>query len=127
MPFYLQDEALNRWRTDPYYGYAHGKSPCYRDYQLGQNAWTFLLANDSRTFEPITTSLVDVQTTQTQSVENPHVAYLTTCRTYNLVPTEYGAYKDTQGSVTSTEVMHLEDGKWKVSNRWCFTRADACT
>jgi hypothetical protein len=61
-----------------------------------------------------------------QSTKNPHVAYITTCRTYNLAPTEPGNYKDTQGSVTSTEAMHLEDGKWKVSNRWGFTRVDSC-
>lgn len=127
--FYLQDDSLNPWKTDPYYGYPHGKlnqSPCYKDYQLGQNAWTFLVRADGRTFDPSTTSTIVVQSVQLQTVENPHVAYLTTCRTYNLAPTGQGEFKDTQGSVISTEVMHLEDGKWKVSNRWGYTRADTC-
>jgi hypothetical protein len=66
--------------------------------------------------------------TQLQAVPHPTIAYLTTCRTYNLVG---GSGQSTnqyrQGTVTTTETMHLVDGAWKVSNRWGYTAADACT
>jgi hypothetical protein len=74
-----------------------------------------------------TSSSVVVKSVQLQSIENPHVAYLITCRTYNLVPTGQGEFNYRQGTVNSVETMHLVDGAWKVSNRWGYTGTDACT
>jgi len=71
-------------------------------------------------FDPTSTSAVVVDEIVWEDVETPTVAYLRTCRTYDLRPANGEAYPYARATVRATELMRLEGETWKLAARWDF-------
>lgn len=134
-PFYLQDDALNPWKTNPYFSDANPHDPttysddvpCYVDYQVGTTPVLNFARIEGKPFDPSSSSSVVVRSIELQDVESPQVAYLSTCRSYSIgPPPELSWYQFGTAHVTATEALRLVDGAWKLTNRWGFTRVDSC-
>jgi hypothetical protein len=98
--------------TDPQYG---SSSPgCLRVFNTSIPFGRFASGSQS--------SSVVVQSVTIQASAAPTIAYIGTCRQQRLEPTDGSpGMRVDQAIIRATESMRLEDGTWKLANRWDIT------
>lgn len=88
----------------------------------GSTMWTLLLRSDGVAFAPTSRSTVTVESVTWPDVETPQVAYLRTCRTFDVARADdqpLGTLPP-RATVRATETMRLVDGRWKLTARWGY-------
>jgi hypothetical protein len=91
---------------------------CLRQFERGTSVPAFSVRSSGVAFDRSSRSRVTVWSVILQAVAQPKVAYLRTCRVYRVKRADGGETAAPQGLVESIETMHLDDGTWKLSNRW---------
>lgn len=124
----LRQECPSIWKDGENYG--SSDPTCVRRVWDGHAGSTYVLHKDGVAMAPSSTATVATLGVAFPDVEKPQVAYLHTCRTYNVTRADGTSFNQSthpdaipaadKATVRSTEVMRKEGDAWKLAARWGF-------